>query len=90
MHACALNDCVSIDQTMPQAWYMFNEHMGYALVQQSLVLIETELCTCTRGVFMGMHTTGCMGIWEPCEYCLVLRNNVVYMHGEVWQESGGW
>jgi hypothetical protein len=68
MHSCALNDCVSMYRTMPQAWYMFNEHMGYALVQQSLVLIETELGMCTRGVIMGMRTARCLGIWEPCEY----------------------
>jgi hypothetical protein len=67
MHACALNNCVIIDQTMPQAWYMLNEHMGYALVQQLLVLIETELCVCTRGVIMGMHTAGYLDIWWPCE-----------------------
>ncbi len=50
---------------MPQAWYMLDEHMGYALVLQSHVLIETELCMCTRGVIMGMHTAGYLGIWWP-------------------------
>jgi hypothetical protein len=89
-HACALNDYMSMYQTMPQAWYMFNEHTGYALVQQSPVLIETELCMFTRGVIMGMLTDGCSGIWQPCEYCRVLSNDVVYMHDVIWQESGGW
>jgi hypothetical protein len=88
LHACALNDCVSIDRTMPQAWYMFNEHMGYALVQQLLVLIETELCMFTGGVIMGMLTDGCLGIWQPCECYPVLLNDVVHMHGEVWHGSG--
>ncbi len=81
---------MNIDRTMPQARYMFNEHMRYALVQQSLVLVETELCMFTRGVIMGMLTAGCLGIWQPCEYCRVLLNDVVHIHGEVWQESGGW
>ncbi len=58
--------------------------MRYALVQQSLVLIETELCMCTRGAIMGMHTAGCLSIWQPYEYCRALLNDVVYMHGEVW------
>ncbi len=53
MHACALNDDVGISRTMPHAWYILNEHMGYALVLQLLVLVETELCMCTRGVIMG-------------------------------------
>ncbi len=57
---------------------MLNEHTGYALVQQSLVMIETELCMCTREVTMGMHTDGCLSIWQPCEYCPVLSNDVVY------------
>ena len=65
MHAGALNDYVSTDQTMPQAWYMFSELMGYALVQQSLVLIETELGMFTGGVIMGMLTAGCLSIWKP-------------------------
>jgi hypothetical protein len=90
MHASALNDYVSVDQTMPQAWYMLNEHMGYALVQQSLVLIETELGMCTRGVIMGMHTDGCLNIWQPCEYYSVLLNDVVHMHDVSWLGSGGW
>ena len=64
--------------------------MGFALVQQSLVLIETELCMCTRGVIMGMHAHGCMGIWQSCEYCPVLLNDVVRMYGEIWQGSGGY
>ena len=89
MHACALNDLVSIDRTMTQVWYMLNEHIGYALVQQSLEMIETELGMCTREVIMGMLTAGCLGIWQSCEYCLVLLNDVVHMHGEVWQGSGG-
>ncbi len=42
---------------------MFNEHMGYALVQQSPVLIETELGMFTGGVIMGMLIAGCLGIW---------------------------
>ena len=67
MHACALNDYVSVYQTMPQAWYMFSELMGYALVQQSLVLMETELCVYTGGETMGMHTAGCLSTWQPCE-----------------------
>jgi hypothetical protein len=90
MHACALNDYMSIDQTMPYAWYMFNEHMRYALVQQSLVLIETALCMFIRGVIMGMHTDGCLSIWWPCEYCPMLLSDVVYMHDVLWQGSGGW
>jgi hypothetical protein len=89
MHACALNDYVSIDRTMPQVWYMFNEHMGHALVQQSLVLKETELGMFTRGVTMGMLTAVCLGIWWPCEYCQVLTKDVVYMHDVLWQGSGG-
>jgi hypothetical protein len=64
--------------------------MGYALVQQSLVLIETDLGMCTIGVTMGMHTDGFLGIWQSCEYCLVLLNDAVYIHGEVWQGCGGW
>ncbi len=68
MHACALNDCVSIDRTMQHAWFMLNEHMGYALVEQSLVLIETELGMFTGGVIMGMLTDGCLGIWQSCKY----------------------
>ncbi len=55
MHACELNNYLSMYQTMPQAWEILNEHMRYALVQQSLVLIETELCMCTREVIMGIH-----------------------------------
>ncbi len=73
----------SIDQTMTQVWYMLNEHIGSALVQQSPVLIETELGMFTGGVIMGMHTAGCLIIWWPCEYCRVLLNDVVYMHDEV-------
>ncbi len=42
---------------------MLNEHMGCALLQQSLVLIETELGMFTRGVIMGMLTAGCLSIW---------------------------
>ncbi len=61
--------------------------MRYALVQQSLVLIETELCMLTRGVIMGMHTAGCLSIWWPCKYCPGLLNDVVYMYDEVWQGS---
>ncbi len=30
MHAFALNDYVSIDRTMPQVWYILNEHVRYA------------------------------------------------------------
>jgi hypothetical protein len=77
-------------RTMPQAWYMLDEHMGYALVLQSHVLIETELCMCTRGVIMGMHTAGYLGIWQRCEYCQVLFCDVVYMHVLLWQGCGGW
>jgi hypothetical protein len=84
MHDGALNDYESVDQTMPQAWYMLNEHMGYALVQQSPVLIETELGRCSRGMIMGMLTDGCLSIWWPCEYCPVLLNDVVYMHHVLW------
>jgi hypothetical protein len=63
--------------------------MGCALVQQSHVLIETELCMCTRGVIMGMHTAGYLGIWQPCKYCRVQLNYVVHMHDMIWQGSGG-
>jgi hypothetical protein len=59
-------------------------------MQQILVLIETELCMFTRGVIMGMLTAGCLGIWQSCEYCLVLLNDVVHMHDGLWQGSGGW
>jgi hypothetical protein len=34
---------------------------------------------------MGMQTDGYLGIRQPCEYCPVLLNDVVYMHGEIWQ-----
>ncbi len=54
--------------------------MGYALVQQSLVLTETELRMFTGGVIMGMHTDGCLSIRWPCEYCSVLLNDAVYKH----------
>ncbi len=58
-------------------------------MQQLLILIETELCLCTRGVTMGIHTAGCLDIWQSCEYCPVLVNDVVHMHDMIWQGSGG-
>ena len=90
VHAGARNDCVNIDRTMPQARFKLDEHMRYALVQQSLVLIETELGMFTGGVIMGMLTAGCLGIWQSCEYCQVLFCDVVYMHDVLWQGCGGW
>ena len=57
---------------------MLNEHMGYALVQQSPVLIETELFMYTRRVTMCMLADGSLSIWEPCEHNPVILNDVVY------------
>ncbi len=85
MHACARSNDISMYQAMPQAWFMLNEHMGYALVQQSPVLFETELGMRTRGVIMGMYTDGCLSIWQFCEYCLALLNDAVHMHDVLWE-----
>ncbi len=63
---------------------MLNEHIGYALVLQSLVLIDRAVYVHKRGDH-GMHTAGYLGIRQPCEYCRVQSNDAVHMHHVLWE-----